>query len=157
MRIQLALLAAALCSLVSGDETRLSPRFQTVYIMEMANAFDQHLASRLTNAHVLWVVLDPKHADAVMTESLDDSFLSWMHTTYPPAAGSAAASDASSAAIRKNAQVGEHRRGTVFLVDPRNKLVLWSYYESPRNSSPEEADRIATRIAADLKIAFGRK
>src|SRR5215471_20449285 len=110
MRIQLALLTAALCSLFAGDETRLSPRFQTVYILEMTNAFDQHLASRLTNSRVLWVVLDPASADAVMTETLDDAFVTWMQSTYPPAPGTPAA-DTSAAALRKNAKFGDHQRG----------------------------------------------
>jgi len=34
--------------------------------------------------------------------------------------------------------------------------VLWSTYELPKNSSPSEMDRSATRVANQLKTAFGR-
>lgn len=49
-----------------------------------------------------------------------------------------------------------HRaKGTLFLVDPRSRLVLWSIYAEPKNASPVELDRtaghIASRIQQDLK------
>jgi hypothetical protein len=144
------------CAAIHGDEIRLSPRFQTVYILEMANAFDQHLASRLTAARVLWVVLNPASADAVMTESLDDAFLAWMQRTYAPAPGTAT-SDTSAATLPRAAGPGERRRGTIFLVDPRRRIVLWSACELPKNSSPAEADRTAAHFANELKLAFGKK
>ncbi len=44
-----------------------------------------------------------------------------------------------------------HRaRGTVFLVDPRSRLVIWSMYAPPKSSSAGEMDRTATRIADRL-------
>jgi hypothetical protein len=124
--------------------------------MEMANAFDQHLASRLTAGHVLWVVLDPGSADAVITESVDDAFASWMQRTYAPAPGTSA-SDASNSMARRAAIVGQTGRGTVFLVDPHRRIVLWSACELRKDSSSAEADRAATRLANELKAAFGKK
>ena len=64
-------------------DARLSPNFSTVYILEMSNGLDQHLANRLTGERVMWVVLEPKRADAVLTESLDESFWTWLARTYP--------------------------------------------------------------------------
>jgi len=187
MKTSVIVFTSILCALLHGEDiVRLSPRFQTVYITEMGNGFDQHLASRLTNAHVLWVVLDPKNADAVMTESLDDAFWAWLHRTYgPPAAGSpttpatnpssgsspdagaaatipasgsSAADDARSSMPRRVAPYSSSgRRGTVFLVDPRRRLVLWSACELPKNSSDAESDRIASHITNQLKVAFGKK
>ena len=49
------------------------------------------------------------------------------------------------------------QRGTIFLIDPRKRVVLWSTYELPKNSSPAELDRSATRISNQLRIAFGKK
>jgi len=128
----------------------------------MSNALDQHLASRLTSAHVLWVVLEPKSADAVLTDTLDDSFWSWLEKTYPPAssagaAGAPAPSGVRAGGLRREVEAGTRQRGTVFLVDPRTRLVLWSTYELPRNASPAELDRAATRITNQLKAAFGKK
>jgi hypothetical protein len=46
-------------------------------------------------------------------------------------------------------------RGTIFLVDPHTRLVLWSIYAQPKDASGAELDRTAARIAdrikADLK------
>src|SRR6516225_4588241 len=125
MRLFAILLSSILCAFLYGDDVHISPRFQTVYILEMANAFDQHLASRLTASRVLWVVLDPASADAVLTESLDDSFLSWMQRTYAPGRATPA-SDGAASAPRRPSAIGEPNRGTIFLVDPRRRLVLWS-------------------------------
>ena len=49
-----------------------------------------------------------------------------------------------------------HRaKGTLFLVDARSRLVLWSIYAQPKDASPVELDRtaghIASRIQQDLK------
>ena len=49
-----------------------------------------------------------------------------------------------------------HRaKGTLFLVDPRSRLVLWSIYAQPKDASAVELDRtaafIANRIRQDLK------
>ncbi len=49
-----------------------------------------------------------------------------------------------------------HRaKGTLFLVDPHSRLVLWSIYAQPKDGSPVELDRtaafIANRIGKDLK------
>jgi hypothetical protein len=120
----------------------------------MANEMDQHLASRLTSTRTLWVVLDPGNADAILTDSLDDGFWNWLARTYPTAnkaAGERAPGD------RYSAQNTSKHRGTVFLVDPKTRLVLWSMYDLPRNFSPAEMDRVAAHINNQLKAAFGKK
>ena len=52
--------------------------FRAVYLTEMANELDQHLASRLTSTRTMWVVLDPSKADSILTDSLDYSFWNWL-------------------------------------------------------------------------------
>jgi hypothetical protein len=125
--------------------------------MQMANEMDQHLASRLTSSRTLWVVLDPASADAILTESLDDSFWNWLAQNYPPpAAAAGAAASGRGTAGRSGAQATKHR-GTIFLVDPRTRLVLWSAYDLPKNATPAELDRAATRLTSQLRAAFGKK
>jgi hypothetical protein len=155
MRRFAILSSAILCALLYGDDVHISPRFQTVYIVEMPNSFDQHLASRLTASRVLWVVLDPASADAVLTDTLDESFLSWMQHTYT-GARAASASETPVSTLRRPL-LGQQSRGTIFLVDPRRRLVLWSASERPKDTSAEEADRTAIRLTNELKIAFGKK
>ncbi len=45
-----------------------------------------------------------------------------------------------------------HRsKGVLFLVDARSRLVLWSIYAPPKNTSAAELDRTATHIAARIQ------
>jgi len=138
----------------AANQVHLSPRFQTVYIVPMANSLDQHLASRLTSSRVLWVVLQPPAADVVLTDALDDEFWTWLDRNYPlPAAAASGYRGPSYPAGYSPPK----RRGTIFLVDPRTRVVLWSIYELPKDSSPASLDRSAWRITNQLRIAFGRK
>jgi hypothetical protein len=150
-----ASIATLLCASDFADETHLSPRFRTVYIMAMSNSLDQHLASRLSSGHILWVVLEPSSADAVLTDSLDDAFWTWLQRNYP-ASNSGDGADRPRTS-RHDVPPGGPFRGTIFLVDPRKRLVLWSAYEFPRDASPSGLDRTATRLTNQLKGALGRK
>jgi hypothetical protein len=42
-------------------------------------------------------------------------------------------------------------KGTLFLVDTHSRNVLWSVYERPKNTSPDELDRTAKRVVTRLK------
>ena len=46
-------------------------------------------------------------------------------------------------------------RGTIFLIDRKTRNILWSVYERPKNTSPDEmnhvADKIAGKLGKDLK------
>src|SRR4051812_18373643 len=79
MRVRWSLVPAALfcLSLFGNNDFRELSRVHTVYIMAMANGLDQFLANRFTNAGVLWVVLDPAKADAILTDRLDEEFWKW--------------------------------------------------------------------------------
>jgi subtilisin family serine protease len=154
MRIPAIALITLLAGAAASSQT-LSPRFQTVYIASMANSLDQHLANRLTSSHVLWVVLQPASADAVLTDNLDEDFWTWLDKTYPGPTGPMTAS-----AIYRSSSypaTSSKQHGTIFLIDPRKRVVLWSTYELPKNSSPAELDRSAVRISNQLRTAFGKK
>jgi hypothetical protein len=155
MRIPGLILATLLCASMFGEDTHLSPRFRTVFILSMSNSLDQHLASRLSSGRVLWVVLDPSSADAVLTDSLDDAFWTWLQRTYP-ASGGSTTGDRPRASLHDVPPGGPYR-GTIFLVDPRKRLVLWSAYEFPRDLTPVGMDHAATRITNQLKSALGKK
>jgi hypothetical protein len=157
MRIYtVVLITAWVCVPLIGDNARLSPRYRTVYVTEMADGLDQHLANRLTSSRVLWVVLEPASADSVLTDTLDDSFWDWLASTYPARPG-APASTTRGMAARRDPRTSSRHVGTVFLVDPRTRVVLWSAYEYPKNSSSIELNRTAERIVKQLKEGFGKK
>jgi hypothetical protein len=42
-------------------------------------------------------------------------------------------------------------KGTLFLVDAHSRAVLWSVYEKPKSTSPDELDRTAKRVVGRLK------
>jgi hypothetical protein len=45
----------------------------------------------------------------------------------------------------------------MFLVDLKTRTVLWSAYERPRNTTPDELNRTAKRIVDRLKKSFPKK
>jgi hypothetical protein len=47
--------------------------------------------------------------------------------------------------------------GTVFLVDPRNGVVLWSMYEPIPDTSPKALDQAAAHVAINLKKSLNAK
>jgi hypothetical protein len=173
MRIKALIPIAALlvCGPAIAVDGKLSPRFRTVYVLEMTNGLDQYLSNRLTSARVMWVVLEPTSADAVLTESLDEPFWSWLARTYPRPASATPAAPATSAASgtesapqgspegrgpvsAKQPMASSKRPGMVFLVDPRRRVVLWAAWENPKNPSAIELGHSAERIANQLKAAF---
>ena len=48
-------------------------------------------------------------------------------------------------------------RGNFFLVDVKTRAVLWSVYERPRDSTPDELSRTARRVVEHLKKTFSPK
>jgi hypothetical protein len=159
MRLQAILTLALLATTLFAAEPKLSPRYQTVYILAMNNGLDQHITSRVTSSGALWVVLEPTNADAVITDTLDDAFWTWLGKTYPSSGPTPTVLTPPSSfqgPLFGRESSGRYR-GTVFLVDPRRRIVLWSTYVLPRNSGPAELDRTATHVADALKKAFGKK
>ena len=68
------------CSAVTGAELA---DVHTVYLLKMSKGMDQYLANRLTNDHVFQVVTDPKLADAVLTDRIDESFEFKLEELFP--------------------------------------------------------------------------
>jgi hypothetical protein len=156
MKIRTILLTAAFCqaTLCGGDFRELS-RVHSVYIVGMSNALDQFLANRLTSSDVLSVVLDPAKSDAILTDKLDAPFWEWLSTYFPLSGKNPSRKEHSRSmnVSRTNGGV----RGTVFLIDPRSSLVLWSTYERVGSLSPNDLDQAATHITARLKLSLQKK
>jgi hypothetical protein len=158
MRIDWLLFTIALfgCALSGGDYRDLS-KVRTVYILGMSYGLDQFLANRLTNSGVLWVVLDPARADAIMTDKLDEGFWTWLNARYP--LSSRAPMPESRDDLRSKNVIGPtgRIRGTVFLVDPKSRLVLWSSYDQAKKASADELDGVAMRVTKRLTNSLGEK
>jgi hypothetical protein len=152
---------------------------RTVYLLPMSRGFDQYLANRLTGEHVFQVVTDPKLADAILTDRIGESFELQMSnllpkeeedepvepTPPPPPArkkGDPPPVEAKRAAPPMTETVNKlenpglnsawgRGRGTIFLVDTKSRLVVWSAFEPPKSSNNKDLDRTASDIVSRLK------
>lgn len=124
---------------------------KSVYVLGMSGGLDQYLAEWLTRNHVVQVVADPKAADAVLTDSLGESFEQKMSKLHP--AAGAKESDDSRPAFHSASP-----RGTIFLVDANTRQVLWSDFEkAPRTRSASHLNGLARRISEKLQKHYTGK
>ena len=143
---------------------------KSVYLYPMAGGLDQHLASRLTKDQVFRVVVDPKLADAVLTDQLGRQLeyrLDRIKRPIPPSvtppgvtppgaqavatpAGQAMGMIVASNETEPNSSSFTGGKGTLFLVDSKSRQVVWSEFRPVKNRSPHELDKTAKRVAADL-------
>jgi hypothetical protein len=148
------MLAAAVVAISVSVCAAAFDNVKTVYVLPMSNGLDQYLAAQLTSGAVLQVVTDPKRADAVLTDHVGDAFeqtLTDLYTTKPPASDkSADKSDDSTNNFTRSGTQGQRGRGNIFLVNPKTHDVLWSYFESPGDRTPNGMKRTAAKISAKL-------
>ena len=158
MKSPLTFLTVALLGFtVSAGEFQLRLKTRTVYIVPMANGLNSHIASRLTSSGVVWVVLEPESAEAVLTDRVDEAFWAWSTMHYKVAGKSPNVAPYDDDPLSfKHLNMGPYR-GTLFLVDPRNGLILWSIYEPTANTTSNALDLAAGHIAASLKKSLTSK
>jgi hypothetical protein len=153
----------------------------TVYLLPMAKGLDQYLANRLINDGMFQVVTDPTKADAIFTDRIGEGFEQKMSELFPPPeppkveekkveekapadahAGDTKPTDARGDAgpgeepLNKLAKVGgmggfSRPKGTVFLVNTKSRLVLWSAYEPPKDGTDKQLDHTASLLVGRLK------
>jgi hypothetical protein len=135
---------------ISGQST---PR--TVYVLPMANGLDQYLAQRLSGGHVMKVVADPKIADVILTDRLDEAFEQKLAEIHPTDAKKNDKDSKDKDDTRTHAAFRSSKgKGTIFLVDTRSREVIWSDYEKvPDSNSSDVLNREAERIAKKLQTA----
>ncbi len=139
---------------------------QSVYILPMVSGLDQYLAHHLTTQGIVQIVTDPQKADAVLTDRIGESFENRMSDLYASKTKEEKEKEkekAEEAVTTGNDWVGEkpvirlnsfsRGKGTIFLVDRKTGNVLWSDYVKPKNSTPNELDHVAARIASGLAKA----
>jgi len=151
MKGALKILALGLLSCLASAQTfRLQLKTRTVYIVPMANGLDRYLASRLTSTGTVWVLLEPANADAVITDRVDERFWAWSNAIFKPG-HQGPVPKLTEDHPDAGGPTGSSNRGTLFLVDPRTGIVLWSIYQPPANTSPNALDQAAARAAVTLK------
>jgi len=137
-RIPLPLLFALTAIAMSGQTRK-------VYILPMAGGFDQFLAEQLTREHVMQVVADPQTADVVLTDRLGEPFEKKLAKIHPRD------EDDDDAAETHPGFRSSTAAGTIFLVDLKSRLVLWSDFEEPGGALNRKAARVAKNLRQDMR------
>lgn len=135
-----------------------------VYLLPMAGGLDQYLADWLTRGHVMQVVTDPKAADVILTDRIGSAFEAKLAELYPPPPPpqkdddkdkdkdeKAAKKEGGSGAATHHDFRPTGARGTIFLVDTKSHLVVWSDHERPVEATDRRLNRQAERIVRKLQ------
>jgi hypothetical protein len=161
--MKLFCLLAALCFSAAGASNPELAEIKNVYILPMTYSLDQFLAIRLTRGGVLQVVIDPKLADAILTDHIGSGLEEKLNSLYPPAKPANKDKDQDKdkdAGSYGGAPMagGTRSKGAVFLVDRKTRNVVWSDYVRPNSAQPDELNHVADKIAAQLeKDKTGKK
>jgi hypothetical protein len=134
---------------------------KTVYFWPMRHSLDQYLAEQLSVAGPFQVVVDPKLADAIITERIDAPFLKAMDELFPApgepekkpqadANGSGSIEEGLNPPRPANRALAQPE-GTVFLVHSASRKVLWSTFVNRKDTAPKNLHQQAKNIAARLK------
>ncbi len=133
---------------------------KTVYLMPMANGLDQYLAVRLSSLGTVQVVTDPQRADALLTDSVGASFEEKVEDLFSKdkaAAKSGQSNNDTPEVGRARVGGGSRSRGTVFMVDRKSRELLWSVFELPKGTKPDDLNSTAGHIADKLGKAVSIK
>ncbi|MGB9610374.1 MAG: hypothetical protein ACPL7M_05325 [Bryobacteraceae bacterium] len=143
-------------------------QIRAVYLLPMANGFDQYLANQLTRRSVLQVVADPSLADAILTDRLGRPFEQTLEELYPQPKPEEAkpareededrerppgTMDIKAPPLERTSSFGRGK-GTIFLVARGSRHVVWSIYARPKRTAPDELDGTARRVASELEKAI---
>ena len=146
MALRIAMLAP--CALLPISSARAEIfGVKTVYLLPMSGGLDQFLALQLSSGGLLQVVTDPKKADAILTDAIGERLEDSLGELYgAPANKDSTEKDkadkdkaATSNSSRPPMRPLSSSRGLVFLVNRTSRDVLWSTYELPTSTQPEEA------------------
>jgi hypothetical protein len=170
-------LAGSVIAFAAAAFAEVNPQLlqiKRVYILAMGSGMDQYLANQLTNSGIFAVVTDPMKADAILTDQLGEPFQKKLDDLYPPppkpdAPKPEPAKTADSSSDSKPSKKdpldgidftggGFHSsggfgrgKGNFFVVDRTSRVVLWSVFERPKNSTPAELTKTAARVVKHLK------
>ena len=133
----------------------------------MRHSLDQYLAEQLSAGGLFQVVVDPKLADAIITERIDAPFLKAMDELFPAAeeakpesssegTSTAAGSVEEGLRLPRSANRPQGRpEGTVFVVHASTRKVLWSTFFAQKDVTPKklhgQAKDVISRLTKDAR------
>jgi hypothetical protein len=180
MKLFCALLCSITAFAATGVNPQLH-QVKRVYILAMGSGMDQFLANQFTKEGVFEVVTDPKAADAIVTDNVGEPFQKKFDDLYPPppkpkapeatkpAADAGATVDVGDSAADAKPEKKDpfdgvdfsgggfgsgsigRSKGNIFVVDRNSRIVLWSVFDRPKNTTPGELTKTAARVVKHLK------
>jgi len=163
--MKLALLTAALMIPAWGQGNAELAQIEKIYMLSMGNGLDQYLANHITAENLFQVVTDPAKADAVFTDQIGAGFEQRLKDLYPPAPPPKEDKEEDEKKKPEGA-IGStpyttppssfsRGKGNIFLVDLKSRRVLWSIFERPKNTTPDQlnktSDKIIDRLRKEMK------
>ncbi|HEY4364311.1 MAG TPA: hypothetical protein VGN17_25315 [Bryobacteraceae bacterium] len=154
MKLLAAFVLAALTTL-AGDLSGV----KTVYLLPMSAGLDQYLAVRLAANGAFQVSTDPALADAIFTDRIGSNFEKTLEDLNAPKKATAAVSKISKdgstdedqdAFSKPTMQPLSRGKGSLFLVDRKTHVVLWSMYAKPKSSQSDDMNALATQITSQI-------
>ena len=154
-------------SLVLAQSNVELNQVQTIYLMPMANGFDQYLANSMRKVPQIRIVTDATKADAVFSDRIGASFEAKLDEIEVAvkekelAAAPAASHDDAKFDSRQGFKFAPKMvttigrgKGSYFIVDRRSRLVLWSSFHLTKNTMPSTLHATADKIAGELEKDF---
>ena len=137
---------------------------KTVYFWPMRHSLDQYLAEQVSGEGLFQVVVDPKLADAIITERIDAPFLKAIDEVFSESSQAAEKSDSGDSSSAAAGSVEEGLRaprpanrpmgqpsGTLFLVHAASRKVLWSTFINQKDFAPKNLHQQARDVVSRLK------
>jgi hypothetical protein len=140
-----------------------------VYVWPMQSSFDQYLAQELAAQGAFRIVVDPKDADAILTERIDEDFLEELTEMFAAPEPEAEASDEEEVevpAIGESIEGGNIKlrqtrssfgrsKGNLFLVSVADCSVIWSTYLKEFYREPDKLNERAREVVQRLRKQSG--
>ena len=166
MRTLALLVSTTLATMIGFAQVNAElSQVQTIYLMPMANGFDQYLANRLRAVNQIRIVTDASKADAIFTDKIGLAFEARLDEIEATAKEKIAAAEPPVAgqpqtgmrlAPKVISSIGRGR-GTYFLVDRRSRIVLWSSFHKAKDAQPKNMHANAGKVANELAEDFSGK
>ncbi len=137
-----------------------------VYVWPMQSSFDQYLAQELARQGAFRIVVDPKDADAILTERIDEAFLERVTEMFAepepePEPSESDDQEAEVPAVGESIEGGGIKmrqtrssfgrsKGNIFLVDVENRSVIWSTYLKEFDRAPDRLNERARDVVRRL-------
>jgi hypothetical protein len=139
---------------------------KNVYFLPLPNGLEQFVASQIVKRNLMTVVTDPNLADAFFCDIVGKGLQKRLEELFPKSAAEQAKAEApqetGESSLAMDVKAPESQRfssfgrgkGTIFLVDRKTSVVLWSAYVRPETASADDLNKAAKTIVDKLEAVM---